>query len=205
MSGGTIKPGDGRKRNARDLELVQRTLREEPDAIDEFLRRLACVRRFLSARNAAFGAPLNAAELEDTLQNTLLALWQKRAEFGGYGTLEAWAFRFSYLELLNRLQALRRRPRSLEDYRARGHAEPEATPLADPFEHELLYRALARLEPHGAELLRARHLVGLDFEEIAAREGVPLATIKTRYYRALERLRTLLGAGADVEAAGREP
>ena len=116
--GGENQSDGEQGRGARDLELVQRTLRGDAAAVDELLARLGCVRRFLSARNATLGTPLNAAELEDTLQNTLLALWRKRAEFGGYGSLEAWAYRFSYLELSNRLQALRRRPRSLHGARS---------------------------------------------------------------------------------------
>jgi RNA polymerase sigma factor (sigma-70 family) len=187
-----------------DLELARRTLRGEAPAVDEYLERMACVRRFLTAKNTSFGTPLNAQELEDTIQNTLLALWDKLASFAGRGSLESWAYRFSYLELLNRLQSLRRRPRFLEDLGPGGEVEPAAEAARDPFEHEQLYRALERLEAAAADLLRAKHLEELTFEEIAAREGVPVNTVKTRYYRALERLRLSLGAAGGVPVAGRK-
>ena len=201
--------GEARARHPADLELVQRILQGEPSAVEEYLTRMHCVRRFLAAKNKAFGTPLSAQELEDTIQSTLLALWGKLASFAGHGSLESWAYRFSHLELLNRLQSLRRLPRFLDDLpgeatgaRAR---EPAADPAPDPFEHEQLYRALERLEATAADVLRAKHLDGLTFEEIAAREAVPVNTVKTRYYRALEKLRVQLGAASGATLAGRQP
>jgi RNA polymerase sigma-70 factor, ECF subfamily len=194
MADDPLTPEDAAARHARDLELVRRVLRGEREAQEQFLARMQCVRRFLSARNASFGRPLRPDELEDTLQSTLLALWAKLSTFAGTGSLEAWAYRFSYLELLNRLQALRRRPSFLEDVGGAALAEPRG---AEPFEHGRLYRALARLEPAAAEVLRQKNLEGRTFEELAAREKVSVNTIKTRYYRALERLRGLLGAERD--------
>lgn len=186
-----------------DVRLVGAVRRGERAAVEEFLDRMRCVRRFLGARNAAMGRPLSPDELEDTLQSTLLALWAKLDAYAGTGSLEAWAYRFSYLELLSRLQVLRRRPRSLEDV---GHAaEIELLPGGDPFEHERLHLALARLDAGAASVLRLRNLDGLTFEEIAARERSPVNTVKTRYYRALERLRGLLGASRDASLVREEP
>ena len=202
--------GEARARHPADLELVRRTLQGEPSAVEEYLERMRCVRRFLAAKNKSFGTPLSSQELEDTIQSTLLALWGKLASFAGHGSLESWAYRFSHLELLNRLQSLRRLPRSLDDLGTTGKPaahpvlEPAAEPEPDPFEHERLYRALERLETSAAELLRAKHLAGLTFEEIAAREAVPVNTVKTRYYRALEKLRLLLCRASDAPLAGRK-
>jgi RNA polymerase sigma-70 factor (ECF subfamily) len=161
------------------------------------------VRRFLAARNAALGRPLAPDELEDTVQSTLLALWTKLGTFAGTGSLEAWAYRFSYLELLSRLQTQRRRPRSIEELG--GVPELERLPGRDPFEHERLHLALERLDARAAEVLRLRNLDDLSFEEIAARERSPVNTVKTRYYRALERLRGLLGASRDASLVREEP
>ena len=95
--------GEARARYPADLELVRRTLQGEPSAVEEYLERMHCVRRFLAAKNKAVGTPLSSQELEDTIQSTLLALWKKLASFAGHGSLESWAYRFSHLELLNRL------------------------------------------------------------------------------------------------------
>jgi RNA polymerase sigma-70 factor (ECF subfamily) len=186
-------------RASQDLDLVRRTLAGDLAAVEEWLERLGCVRRFLAAKNASLGRRLSSDELEDTIQNTLLALWKKRDTFAGYGSLEAWAYRFSCLEWLNRLQLLRQRPRSLEEPELENENELAARPDADPFEYERLYLALERIEEPAVGLLRSKHLDALTFEEIATRDGVSANTVKTRYYRALEKLRALLTTRGGVE------
>jgi RNA polymerase sigma-70 factor (ECF subfamily) len=191
----------------QDLELVRRVQLGEPAAVEAFVQRLRCARRFLVYRNAGFGAPLGHHELEDTVQSTLLAVWRKLGEYAGRGPLEAWVYRFSYLELMNRLQALDRRPQELERV-----AEPYAEGRElDPLERERLYRSLERLErvePGAADVIRWKHLEACTFEEVAAHLAISVNTAKTRYYRGMQRLRQLLldprGVGPDVRPNVRE-
>lgn len=178
--------------HAADLELVRRVLRGEPAAEGAFLARMTCARRFLAYKNASFGAPLGGHELEDTLQSVLLAVWRKLGEYSGAGTLEAWVYRFVYLELVSRVHALDRRPADLHALSQEAEPVAEARAVPDPLECERLYRGLERLEPLAAEIIRLKHLEACTFEELSARLAIPVNTAKTRYYRGMEKLRQLL-------------
>lgn len=173
------------------LDLVRRARAGDPQAMEELVDRLRCVRRFLAFRNASYGRPLDAQELEDTLQETLLALWRKLDQYAGDGALEAWAYRFSCLEILKRIQAQERQPMLIEECH---DAVPEPHDHgAEPGESEHVYLALERLGAQ-AEVVRLKHFETLTFEQIATRLGLPANTVKTRYYRSMERLRDVLRA-----------
>jgi len=175
-----------------DVELVRRTRRGERDAIREFVQRMRGVRIALSRRNVRVGRPLRDDELEDLIQETLTAIWSKLAEYRGDGPLAAWAHRFAILSFLARLKTLRRRPRSLEALSTEG-AEVVPAPAADaPFQYEDVYQALEALEAPEAHVLRLKGLEGCTFDEVADRTGVPVNTLKARYYRGLQKMRRLL-------------
>ena len=55
-----------------------------------------------------------------------------------------------------------------------------------------LVSALARLTPEHREVLVAVRLEGLSYADLAARNRVPVATLRTRAYHALRALRALL-------------
>lgn len=175
----------------------------ESGAVEAFVRRMSCARRFLTYKNASFGAPLGVHEVEDAVQSTLLAVWRKLDEYAGLGALEAWVARFAYLELMNRLHALDRRPLGLDRLGEDEHAREEREPRPDPFEREHLYRGLERLEADAARIIRLKHLDDLTFESIAEQLTVPINTVKTRYYRGMERLRQLLRDPRTVEGGTR--
>ena len=159
----------------KDLQLARRTLAGDAEATEEFVDRMRCVRRFLSYKNASYGEPLNAQELEDTAQNTLLAMWKKLDSYTGSGCLEAWAHRFSYLELLKRVQSPDRRPGFLEEAQPGEHSD--APTPEDPLEYDYVYRALERLGEDG-EIVRMKHFDGLIFDEIGARLSLSPNTVQ---------------------------
>ena len=61
---------------------------------------------------------------------------------------------------------------------------------------ELVERCLDRLGSPDADVLRLKHLQGLTFEEVADLTGDSVNTIKSRHYRGLTKLRSMLGLGA---------
>ena len=184
-----------------DRTLAREALRGDPVAVDRFLERMLCVRRFLVQLNVRFGRALGGQELEDVIQDTLFAVWRKLGEFQGRGSLEAWVYRFCYLEMLARLRKLERVPRLIED--VEGALEPRARPAADPLEFERLYRELDRLGPPGSDVIRLKVFEQLTFDEIGRRLEMSSNTAKTRFYRGLSKLRRLLSRGAQT-VAGRE-
>ena len=184
-----------------DLELARSALAGDPASRDALAERLRCVPRFLAVRNAALGRPLRDEDLADLAQDVLVLLWTKLPGYAGRGSLETWTYRFCVLEILNRLRSLRRGPRvrealapdapdddpSVEYDAAAGIAEEET---------EALLRHLSARE---AEVVRLRHFAGLEADEVAARLELSLSSVKTYYYRALEKLRPLLAARAEEE------
>src|SRR6185503_6089298 len=155
--------------------------------------RLSCVPAMLRDRHRKMGQPLRPEELAEVEQETLAALWDKLAVYEGRASIETWAYRFVVLELYKGLERRRRLRRFVPDGESEiiVRAQPEMVELAiDPV---ALHDELERVGPPSSDIIRMRHFEALSFGEIAARLGEPIATIKTRYYRGLGRLRTLLG------------
>ena len=153
----------------------------------EFVERMKCVPRILAAKNARMGSPLNDADVEDVVQETLVAVWRRLPTFEGRAALETWVYRFCHLTLCKFLESRRRVPRPVETL----EDVEEETP-SDPQKYEQVYRALERIDQDEAAVLRLKHFEQQTFEEIGRRLAVSPNTAKTRYYRGLERLRDLL-------------
>ena len=172
----------------RDLAFVSRILRREPAALEEMGRRLACLPAMLRHQARRLGASISEDELEEVAQDTVVALWTKLSTFEGRAKLETWAFRFATLELLKVIQRRARRPpaATLDEETEVPARESEPATL---FEHDEVRAHLDRLSPAAARVIRRRHDDEASFDEIAASEGLPLNTVKARYYRGLARLR----------------
>ena len=183
-----------------DVDLARRARSGNADAVDELLRRMACVRRFHVQKNEQLGRPLEGHELEDVIQETLFALWQKLGEYRGSGPLEAWAYRFAYVRLVGRIRKLDRRPRLIDDVRE-AVPEPLAQPLEDAHRYEVLYRTLERVGERDRDLIRMKVFDQRTFEDLAALLDLPVGTVKTRFYRALARLRALLETSGEASIA----
>lgn len=179
-----------------DFELARRTCAGDPAAVDQFVDRMSCVRRFLVHRNNRAGHPLAPDELEEVVQDTLFAIWRKLGEYQGRGTLESWAYRFSFLELLASMRRFDRHPTPFDDVEGGIH-EPEAPHEPSPLEFEHMYIALDRLGPPGADIIRLKVFDQMTFEEIARGLGESPNTIKTRFYRGIAKLRGVLSPRID--------
>jgi len=185
--------------HAADLELVRRALEADARAEDELVARLGCVRRFASLVNRRCGRALAADELEDSVQETLFAVWRKLGTYEGRASLETWVYRFTYLELVGRVRRKLRGPARLEEVDVEVPGDPSA--LARSIEYERLYRSLDTLGPPSADVIRLKHLEALTFEEISERLGISTNTAKTRYYRGMKLLRQLYSTPDRVEDA----
>lgn len=159
--------------------------------------RMRCVPAILRLHNARLGAILPGDELDDVVQDTLAALWKKLPGYAGDAKLETWAYRFCVLELRGALRRRRNRPRALPET-APDVQEPEAEPEVASVDYEDLHESLARLTPAEERAVRLKHFSHLTFEEAAERLDVSPNTVKTRYYRALGRLRTFLAPRREV-------
>jgi RNA polymerase sigma-70 factor (ECF subfamily) len=185
-------PDGAPTRHARDLQFARLVLAGDPAALEQLDRRLACLPAMVRHQNRSLGGHLDANELEDVVRETTLALWTKLPAFEGRSTLETWAYRFALLEVLKALQARTRRPRPLETPELCADDRGEYEELAPCIDGKELLQGLAELSSTAAEVIRLRHWDELPFERIAERTGLPLNTIKARYYRGLARLREIL-------------
>jgi RNA polymerase sigma-70 factor (ECF subfamily) len=140
------------------------------------------------------------ADADDVLQDTFCQVWSKAREYEpSRSSPQSWLF------LLARSRAvdqLRRRKRQ-EDSAA---PPPQAAP-PDPavvFEEKdagaRLRDALAKLTDEQRSAIQLAFYGGLTHEEVAARQSVPLGTVKTRIRLGMQRLRGLLSEKETVSA-----
>lgn len=179
---------DEAERIQQDLDIVAAVRRSEAGGLADLAERMECVPRILAAHNAKLGRPLGADELADLAQDTLLIILRKLQDFEGRSSLEGWAYRICYFELMNRARRKRREQRPKRELEAEGE-EVGALVAPDPWRYEHLHRAIDRLPGEEATVVRLKHFQELTFDEIAVALSAPSSTVKARYYRGMETLR----------------
>jgi RNA polymerase sigma factor, sigma-70 family len=134
-------------------------------------------------------------EAEDALQETYATVWRRAESFD-----PARAGAITWLVTLARNKAIDR----LRRHREQPLDDPDRIDLADehqpsPAQHadasqerQRLQRCLDQLEPQQQSAVRAAFFSGATYNELAARSGVPLATMKSWIRRSLIRLRSCL-------------
>jgi RNA polymerase sigma-70 factor (ECF subfamily) len=131
-------------------------------------------------------------EAEEALQDAYLTIWNKAASFEtGRASPISWLVAVT-------------RNRAIDRLRARGKAGmtslDEAAEIADPApladaqllasgEDNVLHGCIERLERRDAHFIRSAFIGGATYADLAAREGEPLGTVKSRIRRALIKLR----------------
>jgi RNA polymerase sigma-70 factor (ECF subfamily) len=174
-----------------DIELTRQAQEGDPAARERFAVRLRCVPIFVRSRNATLGHPLNRDDLEDLVQDVVMAVWRKIGLYRGEAPLEGWIYRFCMLELKSYMRrSITRESRSEkldnETPDKGAHYESETDLYED------IYSGLNRIDSKYAQVIRLKHFGHLTFEEIAERLDVSSNTVKTRYYRGLIRLKGFL-------------
>ena len=183
-------------RRERDRHLVQRVLARQASATREFAERMQCLRRAVVSFNQRVGSPLQPDELEDVVQESLLAVLRKLDRYDGTASLETWVGHFCYLEFLRDLRRRRSQPRILDSHIEGSPLEPSGVPSTSVLDRERVLRCVADLDEALGTLVSLKHFEGLTFEQISDRLALPRSTVKTRYYRALSLLRQRLAQKA---------
>jgi RNA polymerase sigma-70 factor (ECF subfamily) len=135
------------------------------------------------------------AEAEEVLQEAYVAIWRKAASFdAARASPITWLAVLARNKAIDRLRA--RRGPAADDLDAALDI-PDEAPLAPELidrqrDGKRLALCLAELEEKSAAAIRAAFLDGLSYPDLAAREGVPLPTMKSWIRRGLLRLRGCL-------------
>ena len=172
-----------------DLALVHAVRRGDRAAANDLVERLACIPAMIRARERRLGAPLTEHERDETVQETLAAMWAKLGRFRGRTSVEAWAYGFALREHYKALERRRRAPRQAPDPVLFGGVQEEEEPRED---YRAVHESLQSLEPPNDEIVRLKHFEDLTFSEIGRELRLSPNTVKTRYYRAIGRLRSQL-------------
>jgi RNA polymerase sigma-70 factor, ECF subfamily len=174
-----------------DHALAQAALRGEPAAVAWLETRLLAVPRLLRRSTSRFG-PIAQHDVEDLAQQVVSIALRRLPDYHGLAPFEAWVHRIA----VHTLFGWRRRQRR---HGSAGFEVDPIDPGLDPttwFADQERWRdvqaAIGRIGGVEAEVLRQVHFEGLDFATISRRTGIAMATLRTRYYRGLQRLREIL-------------
>ncbi len=181
---------------ATDLEsaLLMRVARGDEGALAHLYDRLAPLAYGLSLRITG-----DAALAQDAVQDAFLRVWDRAEGFDiGRGSARAWVLRIVRNATIDQLRSRDAKVRA--EQRAGGHDSeaPPAPPdeLAIGAERAASLRAvLAELPPQQRHLIEIAYFQGLSHSEIAAREQLPLGTVKTRIRDGVQHLRRLAVEG----------
>ena len=174
--------------------LLMRVARGNEGALAHLYDRLAPLAYGLALRITG-----DAGLAQDAVQDAFLRVWDRAAVFDtGKGSARAWVLRIVRNATIDQLRS---RDAKFRAERRAGDNDPEATPappdeLAIGAERAASLRAvLAELPPQQRRLIEIAYFQGLSHTEIAAREQLPLGTVKTRIRDGVQHLRRLAVEG----------
>ena len=141
----------------------------------------------------------NRALAEDLFQETWMRVLDRGDQYHAGANFDAWLFTIARHLVIDFQR--RKKCETLDEAVELSAAAPGVSALDEIFRQERdaeVQDALARLPAIHREVLLLRFQEELPLPEIAAVVGVPVSTVKSRLYRALEALRQDLGGAAHV-------
>lgn len=166
-------------------DLLRAANRGDQRAYGEFLREVTpLVRGIARAR----GGGLGADQIEDIVQETLLAIHQKRHTWREDMPVRPWLYAIVRYKVIDAFRARGRRVQlPIEDF-----AEVLPAPAeADPTERSDALRVIDRLDPRSARIVRAIGIDGASVAETSAALGMTDTAVRVALHRGLKRLAAL--------------
>lgn len=162
----------------------------------------------------------NRSDAEEIVQDTFIRAHRGLAKFRGDSSLATWLHRIAVNLARNRYWYFFRRRRqdtlsldcplgeesdaTFTELVAAEDPDPARTATTEEFS-ALVETCMGRLDPRHREILTLRNLLHHSYDEIAARLGINVGTVKSRIARARENLRSLLAEACPEFAPDADP
>lgn len=132
--------------------------------------------------------------VDDTVQDTLLAIHQKRHTYDPARPFEFWLAAVARHKWIDRLRAQKRAPTEVlhDGIAIADHGDAVTSAWS-------LEALLRQIKPAQAEVIRLVKLQGLSIEEAAARTGQSASLVKVNIHRGLGRLQILAEGQSDAD------
>jgi RNA polymerase sigma factor (sigma-70 family) len=140
-----------------------------------------------------FALRLPQAMVDDAVQDTLLAIHEKRHNYDPERPFKPWLAAIARYKWIDRLRAMKAAPTEelREDIPVTDHGDTVDSAWS-------LERLLAELKPAQSDVIRLVKLQGFSVEEAAARTGQSISLVKVNIHRGLGRLMTIVKSESDV-------
>ena len=125
---------------------------------------------------------------EDVVQESMMKAWQALETFRGDSSPRTWLLRITHNTAISILRKRRDEvtaPADLPERVSHGSVEDSAVGQADAHE---IWTALSRLDSISRSIVVLREVDDLSYDEIAEVIGAPVATVRTRLFRARQQL-----------------
>ena len=131
----------------------------------------------------------NRTQAEDLLQETFLRIWKAAATYEPTAKVSTWVFRIAHNLFLN--EAARRREMALEGADNEMRADP-ASDLGRREVQSAVKKAIEALPDGERECLLLSEYNGFKYAEISVILSIPVGTVKSRMFSAMQRLKEAL-------------
>jgi RNA polymerase sigma-70 factor (ECF subfamily) len=139
--------------------------------------------------NYLYRLSFNRSLSEDLLQETFLRIWKAAATYEPTAKVSTYVFRIAHNLFLN--ESAKRREKALEGADNEMRADP-ASDLGRREVQSAVKKAIEELPDGEREVLLLSEYNGFKYAEISEILGIPVGTVKSRMFSAVQRLREAL-------------
>jgi len=134
---------------------------------------------------------INRADAEDATQNALISIVKALPSFDGRSQFSTWVYRIATNAALDEVRRIGRRPLPSDNDAVYDSPQQDRT---DAVAAQLdVVSALAEIPEEYRTTLVLRHVADLEYEEIAAIQGIAIGTVRSRLARGRAQLVEILG------------
>lgn len=134
---------------------------------------------------------INKSDAEDATQMALISIVRALPSFDGRSKFSTWIYRIATNAALDEVRRIKRRPLPTDKESVYDSPTIDRTSAVDA--QMDVSSALSQLPEEYRTAIILRHVADLDYEEIAAIQGVPVGTVRSRLARGRAQLAEILG------------